>query len=319
MKFKDIICSNAQIKGLEGSIYSNTVIQSLIFEGMQGTGKKTLAGIYAAALLCENEIDKPCGECKSCVLSKSGSHPDILYIEKSKKKSVGVDEIKSAVKQAVIKPNESKRKVIIINEADKMTHQAQNALLKLIEEPPTYLTVILLCENTMTLLETIISRCSIIPTPYLSIENIAEGLMRNGVNKQDAMLLAQGANGSLGKAMARQANTENYLKNRDELIEIFFLIEESKTKAYEKAALKKDQTKEMICLWQSVVRDALMYKSKEIDNIENIDKIDKIEMYANSSSKEQLIDKLDALCDAEKRLYFNTQNKLVLDNLMTRL
>ncbi len=62
-----------------------------------------------------------------------------------------------------------------------------------------------------------------------------------------------------------------------------------------------------------------MYKPKKIEKIENIDKIDKIEMYANSSCKEKLIEKLDALCDAEKRLYFNTQNKLVLDNLMTRL
>lgn len=319
MKFSDIICPNTQIKGLEKSIYSNTVIQSLIFEGGKGTGKKSLADIYSMALLCESGEQKPCGKCKSCVLAMSGNHPDIFYIEKNDKKSIGVDEIKNAQKQAIIRPNESRRKVFIIKEADIMTPQAQNALLKLMEEPPSYLSIILLCENTMPLLDTIISRCTIIPMPYLSYDNVVEGLAVRGVDKERAKILAQGANGSLGLAMQRHSDSDKYIKNRDDLIEIFFMMANSKTKAYQEATKKIDRIKEMIGLWQSVVRDALMHESKEIDNIENIDKINKIEIYAQSHRREELINALDALCEAEKRLYYNTQNKLVLDYLITKI
>lgn len=318
MKFKNIICANAQIKGLERSIYTNTVIQSLIIEGQLGTGKKTLANIYANALLCLDSNDKPCGKCKGCKLFLSGNHPDIFEIKRDKKKSIGVDEIKSLQKEAIIKPNESSRKVFIIHDAHTLTTQAQNALLKLIEEPPKYLSILLICENTMPLLETIVSRCSIIPMPYLSYENIIEGLVQRGVNKENAIIIAQGANGSIGKALSRCSDTA-YLERREEYIRLFFMLFESKTKAYEAAAQNRDNAKDMICLWQSLVRDALLYKNGEIDNIENIDKISKMDAFSKAHSKEELIKKLEALCEAEKRLYFNAQFKLVLDNLMTKI
>lgn len=318
MKFNDIICANAQIKGLEKSIYSNTVIQSLIIEGQKGTGKRSLANIYSNALVCNESNDKPCGKCKGCILSFSKNHPDIFEITRDKKKSIGVDEIKSLQKQAIIKPNESSRKVFIVHDAHTLTTQAQNALLKLIEEPPRYLSIILICATTMPLVETIISRCSIIPMPYLSYENIVLGLKAKGVEESRAKIIAQGANGSLGKAWDRY-NDSGYLQQREELLDIFFLLEKSKTKAYEAASSKSNCARDMICLWQSIVRDALMYKNGEIDNIENVDKISKIETYAALYNKEELICKLHALCDAEKRLYFNTQYKLVLDNLMTKV
>ena len=318
MKFNEIICANAQIKGLEQSIYTNSVIQSLIIEGQEGTGKKMLAKLYTNALVCLEDKDKPCGECKGCRMFLSGNHPDIFEIIRSKKKSIGVDEIKSLHKQAIIKPNESRRKIFIVHDAHTLTTQAQNALLKLIEEPPSYLSIILICANTMPLLETIISRCSIIPMPYLSYENIIYGLKRNGVDDEQAKIIAQGANGSLGKALSRQQDS-GYLKVRNELIDIFFMINKSKTKAYELAVQKSTISKDMICLWQSCVRDALLYKSGEIDNIENIDRISKISVYSDTHNKEELIKKLEALCDAEKRIYFNAQFKLVLDNLMTNI
>jgi len=318
MKFSDIICTNTQINGLEQSIYTNTVIQSLIIEGQEGTGKKMVANIYANALVCIEDKHKPCGKCKGCKLFLTDNHPDIFQVYRQKKKSIGVDEIKTLVKQAVIKPNESTRKVFIINDAHTLTTQAQNALLKLIEEPPSYLSIILICVNTMPILETIISRCSVIPMPYLSYDNIVNGLVEKGVEKDKANIIAQGVNGSLGNALSRYSDSE-YIEKRDELLDIFFLLDASKTKGYELASQKRDNSKEIICMWQSLVRDALMYLNDEIDNIENIDKIDKIENYAKRHNKEELIIKLEALCDAEKRLYFNSQYKLVLDNLMTRI
>jgi DNA polymerase-3 subunit delta' len=318
MKFNDIICANAQIKGLENSIYTDTVIQSLIIEGQLGTGKKTLVNIYANALVCLQEQNKPCGACKGCKLFLSGNHPDIIEVRRNNKKSIGVDEIKSLQKEAIIKPNESNRKIFIIHDAHTMTAQAQNALLKLVEEPQKYLSIILICENTMALLETIISRCSIVPMPYLSYDNIIKGLIKKGIEQKHGKIIAQGVNGSLGKALDRYSDSA-YIQRREEYIDIFFMLFDNKTKAYENASQKRDSAKEMICLWQSLARDALLHKNTEIDNIENIDKISRIDAFSNAYSREELIGKLEALCDAEKRLYYNSQYKLVLDNLMTKI
>ena len=141
----------------------------------------------------------PAESVKGCILFSSGNHPDVHVLSPEKKKSISVDEVKSLQKQAIIKPNESSRKVFIIRDAQLLTAKAQNTLLKLIEEPPSYLSIILLCSNTTSLLETIISRCSIIPMPYLSYENIVFGLESKGIEQDAARAVAQGANGSLGK------------------------------------------------------------------------------------------------------------------------
>ena len=318
MNFDNIICANTQIKGLEKAIYENSVIQSLIIEGQEGTGKKTLTSIYSNALICQSDKDKPCGKCKGCKLFLSDNHPDVFLIARGNKKTIGVEQIKYLQKQAVIKPNEGNRKVFIIYDAHTMTVQAQNALLKLIEEPPGFLSIILVCTNTMPLLETIISRCSVIPMPYLAYKDIVKGLVFKGIETEKAKIIALGANGSLGRALNRY-NDSSYLETREKLINILFILIKNKTRGYSEASMLQTLSKEMIIIWQSVVRDAIIYKSGTIDNIENIDKMNEIGLFADMYSKEELIKKLEALCDAEKRLYFNAQYKLVLDNLMINM
>ena len=141
--FEEIVGHKEIIEGLQQGIKSKKVSHSYIFDGIEGIGKKTLAYAYAKTLQCLKEGISPCNECISCRSFDSGNHPDVFFI-KSEKKNLGVDEIREGIlKEMEIKPYKYKYKIFIVENADNMTVQAQNALLKTIEEPPAYGIIIL--------------------------------------------------------------------------------------------------------------------------------------------------------------------------------
>lgn len=152
--------------------FLNTVRQgknnhALILEGDSGNDWKALAGEYAAILQCESHTH--CGSCHSCQAYASGNHPDIIRVRHEKPESIGVDEIRSQlVDDILIRPYSSPYKVYLVDEAEKLTVQAQNALLKTIEEPPYYGVIVLLTTNAERLLPTIRSRCICLKTQSLT-------------------------------------------------------------------------------------------------------------------------------------------------------
>lgn len=127
--------------------------------GPAGSGKRTLAGILAAALEC-TEQNTPCGRCAQCHKVRSGSHPDVITVDDPEKKIVPVDLIRGIQADAYVRPNEGRHKVYVIPRAQAMNENAQNALLKLIEEPPPYAVFLLLTDNAEKLLPTVRSRCA---------------------------------------------------------------------------------------------------------------------------------------------------------------
>ena len=131
---------------------------AFILEGDSGEGWRKLAEEFAATVQCEHR--NFCGRCPSCQAYQSGNHPDIIQVTHEKKDSIGVDEIRAQlVDDMAIKPYSSPYKVYLVDEAEKLTVQAQNALLKTLEEPPVYGIILLLTTNTEMLLPTIRSRC----------------------------------------------------------------------------------------------------------------------------------------------------------------
>ena len=135
--FKEIIGHKREIAHLEQAISAGKVSHAYIFSGEKGTGKKTLADAFAMTLQCESEGERPCGRCHSCRQAGSGNHPDIIYIRHDKPASIGVEDIRDQLTGDIqIRPYNGKYKIYIIPEAEKMTVQAQNAILKTIEEPP---------------------------------------------------------------------------------------------------------------------------------------------------------------------------------------
>ena len=170
MKFQDII-GQEQITGhLQNAIRMGKVSHAYIIQGEAGSGKKMLADIFATTLQCEEGGIEPCGRCQSCKQAISGNHPDIRHVI-HEKATIGVDDIRLQLNNDImVKPYSRPYKVYIIDEAEKMTEQAQNAMLKTIEEPPEYAVILLLTVNAKLLLPTILSRCIL-----LNVRPVARG------------------------------------------------------------------------------------------------------------------------------------------------
>ena len=160
MKYLDIHGQDRVIDQLKKSVADSHVSHAFIFYGDRYSEKENVAEIFARSLVCEKGTGEPCDQCHACRQALAMSHPDILHLEKDpKKKSIGVKEIREQINDTVvIKPFSAQRKVYIVPDAQIMTVQAQNALLKTFEEPPSYITIILLTDNIEMLLPTIRSR-----------------------------------------------------------------------------------------------------------------------------------------------------------------
>lgn len=170
-------------KILGGDILAGKLGHAYILEGPAGSGKHTAALAAAAALSCENRRNSrhtlPCGQCLVCRKIAEGVSPDVLFIRRPEDRaSVGVEQIRALREDLYIAPNENEKKVYILEEADKMTAQAQNALLLSLEEPPPYVTFFLLTENALSLLETIRSRAPVLRMQLFGAQQIAE-LLKN--------------------------------------------------------------------------------------------------------------------------------------------
>ncbi len=147
------------LDSIDNLLKSNALPHAVIIEGDEGTGKHTLSLLLAKASLCKG-VNKPCEECTDCRLSNGSNHPDIEFFKpEDKKKSLSVEQIRKIRANAFVKSHRGGKKVFIIDKADFLSENSQNALLKVIEEPPQDILFILICLSTTRLLETIISRC----------------------------------------------------------------------------------------------------------------------------------------------------------------
>mgnify|MGYP000849144551 FL=1 len=146
--FKDVVGHKDIIQYIQNAVEQDKVSHAYILNGAKGSGKKMLAKLFAMTLQCENSQSEPCGECRSCRQADSGNQPDIITIQHEKPGSISVDDIREQLNgDIMIKPYSNRYKIYIIPEADLLTVQAQNALLKTIEEPPEYAIIFLLTEN----------------------------------------------------------------------------------------------------------------------------------------------------------------------------
>ncbi len=204
MGFSDIIGQELITGTMKRMAVTGHVPHALIIDGEKGMGKETVAGIFAAALLCEDLKDgEPCGSCHSCLMAASGSHPDIFTVTHEKPGSIGVGEIRlQVVEDVAVKPYYGGRKVYLIPDACLMTGEAQNALLKTLEEPPEYAVIILLTDNKELLLPTLLSR-----SVSLSMRPVPDDALEAFISKRtegmlpDTAPVVSFARGNPGKAL----------------------------------------------------------------------------------------------------------------------
>ncbi len=177
---------------------------AILFEGPQGCGKKLAADIAAQYALCEGE-QKPCGVCSQCVKVERHTHPDLRYFTvPAGKKEFPIDLVRQLRQEAYIAPNEGCCKVYVIDQAHAMNASAQNALLKIIEEPPAHARFILLCENRSMMLPTILSRVTAIELELPTVEQCAQALasLRPQNSPEERQAAASGAGGNIGRALS---------------------------------------------------------------------------------------------------------------------
>ena len=226
--FTDVVGNEPLKQKLLDDILQKKLSHAYILEGAAGTGKHTVALRIAAALSCENSSDPslplPCTRCAACRKILAGNSPDVIYVNRKEKATLGVDEIREVRADVYIPPNDLEVKLYIIEDAHLMTPQAQNALLLTLEEPPSYVLFLLLCESAAPLLETVKSRA-----PTLRMRPVASDAIREYLQKNNEEFLAlqredpreteeilAASDGSIGRALALldPSGREPILKNR---------------------------------------------------------------------------------------------------------
>ena len=319
--FKDVVGHKDILKYISSAVENNRVSHAYILNGERGSGKKMLANLFAMTLLCETGDNEPCGKCHSCKQAESGNHPDIIRVTHEKPNSISVDDIRTQVNNTVdIKPYQGPYKVYIIPQADMMTPQAQNAILKTIEEPPSYAVFLLLTENAETLLPTINSRCVMLKLRNIKDTLIKKYLMENlEIPDYKADMCTAFAQGNMGRAIML-ANSDHFNEIREEAVQLLKHISEMELNEIVAAVknisvykLEITDYLDIIMIWY---RDVLFYKAtKEIDKVVFKDQLQSIKEQARKSSYEGIELILESLEKAKARLKANVNFDLVMELL----
>ena len=204
MKFDGLIGNNGIKKALERPFHA------YLINGPKGSGKHTLEKILTASMICEGE-EKPCGKCDQCRKFLSGNHVDVAYIPTD----IKVKELREKLKDSSYLPNEAEHRVFVFHEADKLTTVCQNALLKIVEEPPQHAVFIFVTESTKSILQTLRSRCEILTMEPLSEKELYDYLQQDEFSriseeKKEAAIAFSGGYIGVAKDLLSDDKTELY-------------------------------------------------------------------------------------------------------------
>lgn len=204
--FDEVVGQQPIIQTLKNAIIQNRIAHAYLFCGPRGTGKTSIAKIFAKMLNCEDEFNKPCGKCTNCKMVQNGSHPDIIEIDAASNN--GVDEVRNLIDKVKYAPMQGKYKVYIIDEVHMMTTGAFNALLKTIEEPPAHVVFILATTEPNKVIPTIISRCQRFDFNKVSQKDIEKRLSivckeeKIEIDPEAISLIAQLADGGMRDSLS---------------------------------------------------------------------------------------------------------------------
>lgn len=321
-RFADVVGHHDIIQYMKTAVEQKKVSHAYILNGERGSGKKLLARLFAMTLQCESGQSEPCGKCRSCKQVESGNHPDIITLTHEKPGSISVDDVREQINGDIqIKPYAGPYKIYIIPGADMMTPQAQNALLKTIEEPPEYAVIFLLTENAESLLPTIRSRCVM-----LKLRNVKNTLIKKYLMEQmqipdyQAEVCVAFAQGNMGRAIML-ATSDHFYEIKEEAIQLLKYINEmelheivSAIKEINKYKLEVTDYLDIITIWY---RDILIYKAtKDVDKVVFSDQLKFIKEKAAKSSYEGIELILESIEKAKTRLRANVNFDLVMELLL---
>lgn len=281
-QYLNLVFGNDETRASLGkSIETASLSHAIILEGDRGSGKHTLAKEIAMATLCENKNDPrhplPCRVCRACHMVDASLAPDIHYISRKDKATLGVDAVREMIDDTVMSSVEFDAKLYIFEDAETMTAQAQNALLKIMEEPPPIVKILLLTESADSLLTTVRSRARTVRMQRFTAEEIEQYLQKTAPNilpskeseKEETRALLLSAGGSIGRAIELLSPQSRIAvkKEREEIIGLLNALTKKSYAALLSALLsltqKRDELSRALLLLHTAIRDLILLKRAE--------------------------------------------------------
>ena len=321
MAFKNVLGHSRAITLLRRAITNEKVVNSYLFLGSEGIGKKYVALQFAKALNClgEGEGGDACDHCISCKKIDHGLHPDVLVIEREGQ-NIKVDQVRQLQKELAYRPYEGKRRVCILTAADRMAPHIPNTLLKTLEEPPLHTVIILLANNSRFILPTILSRCQPVRFNPLAIPLVSKWLMEGkGFDQAEAHLLATLSEGSPGKALEiqeeiRQIPREALLKDWAGMKSLSF---ERIGNWVESLPSQRDNLVLILEVTKTLLRDLVMVKTlKKGANLIHSDLLQVMESMAMTWSLPSLLKRMETLHQTTLAIKANANTGLALEAMM---
>ena len=298
------------------------VSHAYIFNGPEYSGKMMLAEAFAMALQCEEHNPDGCMNCHSCKQAADRNQPDIIYVSHEKPNTISVDDIRQQLNNdIVIKPYSSKYKIYIVDEAEKMNPQAQNALLKTIEEPPAYAVIMLLTTNADSFLQTILSRCITLNLKSVKDETIRKHLMSHyQIPDYQADICTAFAQGNVGKAI-QLASSDDFNQLKAAALQLLKRLEDidlyelgAAIKQIGEFKLKVQDYFDLMMIWY---RDILYFKAtNDVNKLIFKDEVYDIKKQAATHSYQGIEAIIEALQKAKVRLNANVNFDLVIELLL---
>ncbi len=321
-KFTDIIGQEQIREHLQTALRQHKISHAYVISGERNSGKEFIARTFAMALQCEKGGDEPCQECHSCRQALSMNHPDIIRLVHEKPNTISVEDIRLKINNDIaIRPYQGPYKIYIIAEGEKMTVQAQNALLKTLEEPPEYAVILILTDSAESLLSTVLSRCVRLDMKPVPDALVKKYLMETlHVPDYKAEVCTAFARGNVGRAKLL-ASSEEFDRVKEEAVTLLKYIHEMELSEIV-AAIKKiteyqlDVTDylDILSIWY---RDVLMFKAmNDANHLIFRGEIQYIKKVADRSSYEGIETILEALEKAKSRLNANVSFDLTMQLLL---
>lgn len=321
LSWKNIIGHAEIIEQLKKNAATRKIPHAIIFSGVEGVGKRKIAEIFAASLLCENlKNGEPCGVCPDCKLMAGKSHPDFYVVEPEATKTtrnIKIDQIRTLQSQVALKPVQAERRVVIIDGAEFMKTAVANCLLKTLEEPPGATIFILTTSNRAGLLMTIRSRCMTINFERLTDEQIKSELSRREIENAEKISIISG--GSLGRAL-KLAESGGYEMRETalDLIERIYRKDFSNEDIFTKGMQISEGTREnfsdFVTYIQKILRDIFLLGQVELHNPDFEERLSKIKI-----PEEKIFEMMKIGTDIFKKLKSNANLRLLAESYFLRL
>jgi len=310
---------------LKKHVVNGTTRHAYLFAGPPGLGRRTLALRFAQALNCQTPLDAgiPCGQCRDCKQIEAMQHADLTVVQaESEGGTLKVDQIREARRMLTFKPYQSKYRVAIFLRFQEANDNAANALLKTLEEAPSYAVLILTADNPEQLLPTIVSRCEVLRLRPLPVEGVRWDLENSGMETDRANLIAHISGGRPGYARQLLESESLLEKREDRLNDLQNLIAASRVEKFayaDRLARDKDSMRQAILIWLSYWRDVMLRTAQAETPLVNMDRNVEIEDLAGRLDLSAARGVVSGLEDVLEKMERNVNSRLLAEVMLLDL